>query len=781
MIITRSWLQEWIDISDITTEEIIKKLNSIGLEVAEYKKIDIPSKVVVGKVLECEKHPNADKLSVCKVDVGDETKQIVCGAKNVAKDQFVPVALVGAILPGDFKIKPAKLRGVESEGMICSSTEIGLPKLEEGIMVLDESIGKLELGKEIREYKILNDEIIDIELTANRGDCLSIYGIARELSAAFDISVKNIEDIVVDDNEKMQLGIGRVLHIKHEECDSSLLYKVFSNKDYINPLKIKVRLGFIEEELKNEIENLAFYATYSVGTILRSYGYNIFKKENNALIEIKKDENFMDAVFNDKKVSVVGLNQIKESKPSKDDPYFIIEASYIDPELLAKKYYEASKKNKIDTDWVYYRSSRGSNPDLYMGMDYFCYLVKEYSDIDIFSGTHEILKDKETQTINVNLDNLSKLIGQEVSHNKIVNILVKLGFSIVKSEDKNLVIKIAPFRHDIKNEQDIAEECVRFIGIDNIEPKPFRFEEKNRINEAMRDFKKRKDLRTKAVSVGFYETTNYIFADKEKLMKYGFKTVKKELDIINPITNDLNTLRTSLVPGLLEQVVNNIKNGKRGIRLFEIGTIFDENRKESTSFTLIFSGIKEEDSVSNHGKPEEIDFDAFIKKISSIIGDFELEKCNVQNSLMHPFQSANILKNGTVLGKVYKLHIQCQKELELPTTYICELDFEKIPYSLKEAKEYSKYQVAFRDLSVLIDKDIQFSKIKEVLKKNLPKEVKRFYPVDIYESEKLGDKKSLTIRFVVQSDEKTLSEEEIGVIMHNLLDILKTQMNAELR
>lgn len=782
MIVTRSWLQEWIDISNIETKKIIEKLNSIGLEVAEYKKIDIPSKVVIGKVLECEKHPNANKLSICKVDIGTDIKQIVCGAKNVAKDQFVAVATIGAKLPNGLEIKPVKLRGIDSEGMICSSTEIGLPELENGIMVLDDSIGKLELGKELKEYEIVNDEIIEIELTANRGDCLSIYGVARELSAAFNLSIKTLEDLKQEKNEKMQIGIGRVLKINHKKCDADLIYKVFSYKDYQNPFIIKIRLAFIDENLKNEIENLVFYATYSVGTILRGYSYNIFKQEESALIEIRQDENRMDSLYssNGKKVSIVGINQIKESLPKEED-FFIVEASYINPTLLAKKYYEASKKEKIDVDWVYYRSSRGTDPNLHFGISYFCKLIEKYSDIDIFSGEYEILQEKEKKIINININNISKLIGFEISYNDFVNVLKKLGFEIIKNENENMAVKIPLFRHDIENEQDIAEEYLRFFGIDNIEPKPFEFREKNRINISLINFKKRKNLRNLSIARGFYETISYMFAEKSRLKKYGLKTIKDDLDLINPITNELNTLRTSIVPGLLEQCEKNIKNGKKRVKLFEIGAIFDENRDERLSFTLIFSGNKEEENISNQGKPQEVDFEDFIKDLASIIGDFKLIPCEPQNGLMHPYQSASIVKNGEILGKIYKLHNLIQKELELPATYICELEFDKIPYGLKEAKEYSKFQISFRDISILIDKNIEFFQIENVLKDSLPKDVQRFYPIDIYESEKLGDKKSLTIRFVIQPKEKTLSEEEISSIIDKILEKLKKELNVELR
>ena len=227
MIITKAWLNEWIDLKDKTSEEICDTLNAIGLEVDSLTKIRVPKDIVVGQVLTCKKHPNADKLNVCEVDLGSEVKQIVCGAPNVKENQFVVVSKVGAVLPNGLKIKEAKLRGVESSGMICSSEEIGLPKMGDGIMVLDESIGDLVLGKEFSEYELVNDDVIEIELTANRGDCLSIHGVARDLSVPYDLDIKIFES----EDEENQLGIGRVLNVNAtEKVDASLLYRVYDRK-----------------------------------------------------------------------------------------------------------------------------------------------------------------------------------------------------------------------------------------------------------------------------------------------------------------------------------------------------------------------------------------------------------------------------------------------------------------------------------------------------------------------------------------------------------------------
>ncbi len=203
MIVTRSWLNEFIDLSKVSNEKLYETFNSIGLEVDSLQQIEIAEKVVIGKILSCEKHPDADKLNVCQIDVGSGIRQIVCGAANVVDAEYVAVATIGAVLPGNFAIKHAKLRGVESEGMVCSSSELGLPDMGKGIMILDESIGELEVGKEFGSYKTVADTIIELELTANRGDCLSIYGVARDLSAALDIEMKPFE---YKQEEKMKLG-----------------------------------------------------------------------------------------------------------------------------------------------------------------------------------------------------------------------------------------------------------------------------------------------------------------------------------------------------------------------------------------------------------------------------------------------------------------------------------------------------------------------------------------------------------------------------------------------
>ncbi|MEJ2500069.1 MAG: phenylalanine--tRNA ligase subunit beta, partial [Campylobacterales bacterium] len=269
MIVTRHWLNEWIDLTDVSTETLAKTFNAIGLEVDRVESFRIPENIVVGKVTACEKHPDADKLNVCQVDLGSETRQIVCGAANVAAGQYVPVAVVGAVMPGGLEIKPVKLRGVDSAGMICSSTELGLPKMNDGILVLDESIGKLEPGRALDEYPLMNDDLIEIELTANRGDCLSIRGVARDLCAALDKSLKPRSSKREDEK---RIGIGRLLKLDVEgDVAGSVRYHAVSVEFFDDSLLMTLRLAMIDESRANAVEACLEYAMHSTGVILRAY------------------------------------------------------------------------------------------------------------------------------------------------------------------------------------------------------------------------------------------------------------------------------------------------------------------------------------------------------------------------------------------------------------------------------------------------------------------------------------------------------------------------------
>lgn len=768
MIITKRWLEEFINISKINTEDICKTLNSIGLEIDSVEKNSIPEKVIVAKVLSKEKHPDADKLNVCQVDLGSEITQIVCGASNVEAGQIVAVATIGAVLGENFKIKAAKLRGVESNGMICSSTELGLPKLNDGIMVLDESIGELILGKELKDYPLLNDDIIEIGLTPNRGDCLSILGVARELGAFYEIGLCEL-DKSINYNES---SIGQMFKIHCDnKINSSLIFKAIDVSNFNLDLIKKLRLSIIKKYQENrDLKNLLNYTTHSCGVLLNAY-----PKSKSSILNIKKDEDGFDTIYFESEA--LSKPCVLQNDFDETEAEYLIEASYVNPELISKLVFN----KKIKTSEIFYKSSRGSEPNINFGLDYFSNLISKLGGT-LSKGSVDYIDDIEKLFVDANIKKINSIIGQDIEKNEIEKILISLGFEVKERMEDTLSIKVPYYRHDIKNVADITEEVIRIIGIDNIKSKPLCIDEVNRVNKTSQDLQKRNKLRNKAVENGFFETLTYVFTSKENLIKYGFKTVKEELDIVNPIVKELNTYRTNLLLNLVEACSNNFKTGARKASFFEIGTIFDENRKESKKIGFVYSGASEQEDVSNAGKPKNMDFFTFAKKVLNVIGEFELETIiNIDNKFIHPYQSANVIIDGKIVGFISKLHPSVASDYDLSDTFFAQIDFEAVKNDLIKANSYSKFQVSRKDLSIITSKNLEFKEIKKAINSLNNPLIKQFNLIDIYSDEKLGEFDSLTIRFTLQSDEKTLEDEDINLVINSILDVLKDKLNITLR
>lgn len=776
MIVTRSWLEEWIDLSGISIQEIAKIFNSIGLEVDRVHEYRVPKKIIFAKILECEKHPDADKLNVCKVDIGTSIRQIVCGASNVRIGLHVAVAVLGAEMPSGLVIKPVKLRGVDSDGMICSASEIGLADLGDGILEIDESLGIFELGDEVSTNAILNDDLIEIELTANRGDCLSIRGVARDLSAAFDRPIKEYQ--VTDNDEKR--GIGRVFSLTHEkDLNVNLSYKALDLKGLVVPTIVKLRLAQIEEKRECNVENMLLYVTHSTGVILRAYKHEFFCVEDDkmAKVNLVEDENGYACIQGKEVASIVGIVQKDESKVFNTEGTMLLEASYIPPDIISKKMSES----KIEAGPMFYKTSRGSEPELDSGLSYCVDFIEASSSSSTYSGKIELSNSYDEKIVIVTKQEIDDIIGAKISKVVISKILKNLGFNTSKSSTNNFVISVPQFRHDIVNKQDIVEEIVRMVGIDNIPSKPFILTEDNRLENNYFEYKKRSIFRHRAANNGFYESIHFMFDEKKVLESYGFGVTEKKLELLNPIVQTLDTLRPTLLTGLLKATSNNVKNGYSSVRLFEIGSVFSPKRNESQKMAFIFSGDKENENLSNAGKPSKINFSYFVQKISDIVGVIELREFKTTHTLSHEYQSAQILIDGEIAGELFRVHPNVEKEYDLDVTFMCELDFLKIPYALKTVHQTSKYQASFRDLSLIMPKDMSYERVKEVIKKNATKELIRFYPVDKYSDETLGKNMSLSVRFVLQSYEKTLEEDDIVTSMDSILKALNSELEIGLR
>ncbi len=744
--------------------KLCENLSRLGLEVESCISCVAPKNVVVGKVLEKAPHKNAEKLSVCQVDVGKEVLQIVCGAKNVAPNQFVPVALNGALI-GSTTIAKTELRGVESCGMICSSSELGFPKINDGILELDESVGELVLGKELNEYAPFNTHVLEISLTPNRGDCLSVLGVAREISAFYHTPLKPIKALnFTPKSDLITLSVG-------ENIESHLAYYLICNHSLKTPLNIKLSLAHNNALSENDLKNFIEFSTHFSGVIMNAYSLNTTPMD----LSVKNDENNLESVYiNHQKRSTIAIKHQVQKDLSE---FLLLEASYIDPISLSLKLHALKDKTLQKDNALIYRSARGSNPNLSDGLNFLSAHLKA-----------TILESKQTQhslkdyALKFQLEDITEILGLAVEKEKIQSILKSLGFkvSVKEPNSKHQILEVvAPnFRHDIKTIQDIAEEILRFVGIDNLISKPLHCVSSKNSNPHYDTHRFFENLKHKALACGFKEVIHYVFYSKEKQQKLGFEVLEDPLELQNPITTDLNTLRTSLVCGLLDASLRNKNLGFKSIALYEKGSVYNAKREEIQKLGFLVSGLQKKESYPD-AKGKAWDFYSFAECVSKVIGDFSLEKLTAQTPINHPYQSAKIIQNHEIIGVIAKIHPKIIQELDLFESYYAEIDASKLKRPAMLLKPFSIYPSSVRDLTLIIDENTAFSKIKKALKDAQIPNLSEILPLDIFKES--DNAIALSVRCVIHSLEKTLNDEEVNSAVQKALEILEKEFNARLK
>ncbi|KMZ49238.1 phenylalanyl-tRNA synthetase subunit beta [Helicobacter pylori] len=744
--------------------KLCEDLSRLGLEVESCIPCIAPKNVVVGKVLEKAPHKNAEKLSVCQVNVGKEVLQIVCGVKNVAPNQFVPVALNGALI-GSTTIAKTELRGVESYGMICSSSELGFPKINDGILELDESVGELVLGKELNEYAPFNTHVLEISLTPNRGDCLSVLGVAREISAFYHMPLKPIKALnFTPKSDLITLSAG-------ENIESHLAYYLICNHSLKTPLNIKLSLAHNNALSENDLNNFLEFSAHFSGVMMNAYSLNITPID----LSVKNDENNLESVYiNHQKRSTIAIKHQDQKDLSE---HLLLEASYIDPVSLSLKLHALKDKALQKDNALIYRSARGSNPNLSDGLNFLSAHLK--AAILESKQTKHSLKDR---TLKFQLEDITEILGLAVEKEKIQGILKNLGFkvSIKEPNSKPQILEVvAPnFRHDIKTIQDIAEEILRFVGIDHLISKPLDSVSNKNSNPHYDTHRFFENLKHKALACGFKEVIHYVFYSKEKQQKLGFEVLEDPLELQNPITTELNTLRTSLVCGLLDASLRNKNLGFKSIALYEKGSVYNSKREEIQKLGFLASGLQKKESYPD-SKGKAWDFYSFAECVSKVIGDFSLEKLTTQPPINHPYQSAKIIQNHEIIGVIAKIHPKVIQELDLFESYYAEIDASKLKRPAMLLKPFSIYPSSVRDLTLIIDENTAFSGIKKALEDAQIPNLSEILPLDIFKES--HNSIALSVRCVIHSLEKTLNDEEVNAAVQKALGILEKEFNARLK
>ncbi|GAA8733326.1 phenylalanine--tRNA ligase subunit beta [Helicobacter pylori] len=744
--------------------KLCEDLSRLGLEVESCIPCVAPKNVVVGKVLEKAPHKNAEKLSVCQVGVGKEVLQIVCGAKNVAPNQFVPVALNGVLI-GSTTIAKTELRGVESCGMICSSNELGFPKINDGILELDESVGELVLGKGLNEYAPFNTHVLEISLTPNRGDCLSVLGIAREISAFYHTPLKPIKALnFTPKSDLITLCAG-------ENIESHLAYYLICNHSLKTPLNVKLSLAHNNALSENDLNNFIEFSAHFSGVVMNAYSLNTTPID----LSVKNDENNLESVYiNHQKRSTIAIKHQDQKDLSE---CLLLEASYTDPISLSLKLHALKDKTLQKDNALIYRSARGSNPNLSDGLNFLSTHLK--AAILESKQTKHALKDR---TLEFKLEDITEILGLAIEEETIQGILKNLGFkvSIKEPNSKPQILEVvAPnFRHDIKTIQDIAEEILRFVGIDHLISKPLDSVSNKKSNPHYDTHRFFENLKHKALACGFKEVIHYVFYSKEKQQKLGFEVLEDPLELQNPITTELNTLRTSLVCGLLDASLRNKNLGFKSIALYEKGSVYNSKREEIQKLGFLVSGLQKKESYPD-AKGKAWDFYSFAECVSKVIGDFSLEKLTTQTPINHPYQSAKIIQNHKIIGVIAKIHPKVIQELDLFESYYAEIDASKLKRHAMLLKPFSIYPSSVRDLTLIIDENTAFSRIKKALKDAQIPNLSEILPLDIFKES--NNSIALSVRCVIYSLEKTLNDEEVNSAVQKALEILEKEFNARLK
>jgi phenylalanyl-tRNA synthetase beta chain len=799
MKISLSWIKEFVDLKDISTDSIVANLTMSGLEVEDVvDQSNLYKNFIVGFVKETEKHPNADKLTICKVFDGKDDLQVICGASNVKAGQKIVFAPIGTVIPnGDFTIKKAKIRGVESNGMICAEDELLLSNDHSGIMVLDE---KLEVGNAITDALNLNDVILEIAITPNRPDALSHIGVARDLSALFDRDLI-IPEIKLNETNEEANKLASVIIEDDINCPRYIAKVVKDVEIKESPKWLKDRLEKIGLRPRNNIVDITNLVLHECGQPLHAFDLDklndqkIVVKSTKSEIsfttldskERKLPENTLMICDGSREVAIAGVMGGENSEITETTKNILIESAYFHPSSIRK----TSKALGLSTD-ASYRFERGTDPNITKYAAERCaQLISELADGKIANGIIDVYPNViYPKKIELRFSRTTKILGYEVAPEKIKNILSRLGLAIKVLDEDKLLVSVPTFRPDIEREIDLIEEIARINGYDNIPTVSkinITLEKKN--DETMIDEK----IRQAATALGFFEMINNPLQSENDAKLTG-----NPIKISNPLSADMGCLRTSLLSGALITISKNIRQGVKDLKLFEIGDAFkkiiNEEIKTFSDFTetqnliFIISGKEQLKRWDTNEKESDIYLlkglvDSFLSKISldNVLIDSYYSTVN-EIYAYHLTKSFKEIE----LGRGGKLNNEVLKQFDINQDVYCfEFDLTALKSVQSNAKTYAdplKYPKIIRDFAFILDESVKYLDVKEFIKKKSSQLLKVVSVFDVFESDSLGtNRKSLAFTLEYYDESRTLTEDEVEKDFNNLIGLVTKEFNAQLR
>ena len=783
MQFSENWLRTLVN-TKLSSAELSHALTMTGLEVEEMTPVAASfSKVVVAKILSAERHPDADRLQVCKVDVGlAEPLQIVCGAANARAGLLAPCALVGAALPG-IAIKQAKVRGVESFGMMCSSKELGLTADATGLLELPEDA---PIGQDVRDYLDLNDHLLTLKLTPNRSDCLSIHGIARDVAAITGATaqIEKIKPVVATLKDKKPVKVSAP-EVCPKYC-GRLISAI--NAQAVTPAWMVKRLERSGIRSISAVVDVTNYVLLLLGQPMHAFDADKLNGEiavrfanagetlallNDQTVTLKAD----DLVIADANapLALAGVMGGKPSSVTDATTNIFLESAFFVPDVIAGK----ARRIGISTDSSY-RFERGVDfAGTRQAMEMATQLI-----LDICGGaageiTEFIGELPQRPLVKLRLARLNSVLGIPFTAAQVNALLSRLSFTFSANGD---VFEVTPpsYRFDIAIEEDLVEEIARLHGYDHIPAiAPIAAMTMLPVAESQ---KSPYQLRAKLVDAGYQEVVNYSFVDES--WERDLLGNAQPIPLKNPIASNLSVMRTSLWGGLLESLDYNLKRQQERAFLFEIGATYfkaQERFEEKSKISGLAYGAHLPEQWSDDGR--EVDFFDVKAHVEMLLGsDVQYEKCT--HAALHPGQTANILKNGQVVGVMGKLHPKWQQHYQLTKgVYLFELDLSAVIESaVPRYQEVSKLLPVRRDLAIVVDAEIEIQPLLNAVNAAKIPLITQVNLFDVYQGKGIAEnKKSLALSVLMHDTQKTLTDVDADQAMANLLQLMQTKFAAELR
>ncbi|RLA17753.1 MAG: phenylalanine--tRNA ligase subunit beta [Gammaproteobacteria bacterium] len=791
MHFSEAWLREIVNPS-INTKQLVEQLTMAGLEVegVEPAAADF-SQIVVGEVVEIAPHPDADKLQVCKVSSGTEQLQIVCGARNVAVGMKVPLALIGAVLPGDFKIKKSKLRGVESFGMLCSDKELGMAESADGLMALPNDA---PVGKDIREYLQLNDNIIEVDLTPNRADCLSLEGVAREVGLLNKIDCQFVQ------SAEVKIEIDQTLSVSVEAVDQCPVYlgRVISDLDASRqtPLWMQERLRRAGLRSLGPVVDVTNYVLLELGQPLHAFdaeklsgGINVrMGRDDEKLLllndqEILLDKETLVIADESKPLALAGIMGGADSAVSSATTSIFLECAFFTPLAMMGK----ARKQGLHTDSSH-RFERGVDPELQLrALERATGLI-----LDIAGGKAGAIVQQvsmsnfaERKQIPLRKERINRLLGVAIEASEIEDIFQRLGMHVEVADD-GWVITPPGFRFDIAIEADLIEELGRVYGYDRLPRRSLMMRSDLKSKpESLTELDRIRDL---LVDRGYQEAITYSFVDEalQKKLVPGIDGLKLK----NPLSSELSVMRTTLWAGLLRAAERNLNRQQARVQIFEAGLKFlpeeDGVIQERYIAGLLTGSVAEEQWGEKLRSADFYDIKSDVEAILNLSGsgeDFRFEEA--KHPALHPGQSAQIVdKEGLIVGWVGLLHPVLEKELGFDKQlFLFELKESSVAnYNIPAFKPLSKFPQVRRDIAVIVDEAVSYASLRDCVNNLKSSAIKDLIVFDVYRGEGVeSGRKSVALSLILQDSSKTLVDADIDAIVSQALDALEKELDAKLR